>query len=392
MAEGIWKGLTQDELREVVLDIKDKIHGESSLDWEDICFKHNLDIHSDSLRKASSGVALMEAAGMDQDRLTHKVESGAAKAIRASANEAFRTMSRSEAMRDLIKDVASKIRPYELDSPTPIRYSEDRSLVLVVADPHYGAEWEVHGLNGEVINAYSPEIFEQRMIDLLDQAITIIEREEISHVHVMLAGDALDGMLRPSQLMHLKYGVIESTMRFAEFFAAWLWKLSSYAVIDAWFVPGNHGEIRPLGSKKGDFADENAERIIPWWIKERLSSSKRRVEIHCTDSKMQLIDIHGYNFVLDHGDEKNKIEDVCKQSMLLYGTPIHFYVCGHLHRRNDIPTGCTPDGNTYILRVPSIAGMDKYAQSLQYGGKAGASAYVIERKYGLRCSYPIVLK
>ena len=391
MAEGIWKGLTQDELRDIVYDVMDKMHGESDLDWEEICQKHNLAMHSDSLRKAGNGVALMEAAGMDQDRERYRIEKGTVKALRSSVNDAYRAMSRSEAIRDLIHDAASNMEPYNIRMAVPVRYCEDKTLVLAIADPHYGAEWEVRGLTGEVVNRYSPEIFEERMIDLLDQTISIIEREEVSNIHVMLAGDALDGMLRPSQLFHLKYGVIESAMRFAEFFSAWLNRLSTYAVVDAWFVPGNHGEIRPMGSKKGDFPDENAERIIPWWIRERLSEN-HRINVHCTDDKMHMIKIQGYNIVLDHGDEKIKIEDVCKQSMLMYGSPIHYYICGHLHRRNDIQTGYTADGNTYVIRVPSLPGMDKFAQSLHCGGRAGATAFVLERKYGIRCSYPILLK
>ena len=37
--------------------------------------------------------------------------------------------------------------------------------MLVFGDEHYGAEFELKGLFGEIINSYSPEIFEKRMID-----------------------------------------------------------------------------------------------------------------------------------------------------------------------------------------------------------------------------------
>lgn len=49
------------------------------------------------------------------------------------------------------------------------------------------------------------------------------------------------------------------------------------------------------------------------------------------------------------------------------------------------------DGNTLVMRVPSVCGMDRFAQKLGYGGKAGALAMVMEKGYGRQCVYPIML-
>jgi len=72
-------------------------------------------------------------------------------------------------------------------------------------------------LQGEVINAYSPEAFEERMRKLLTETLTIIEKEQITHIDMVMCGDALDGMLRASQLMKLRWGVVESCMRLSEY-------------------------------------------------------------------------------------------------------------------------------------------------------------------------------
>lgn len=71
--------------------------------------------------------------------------------------------------------------------------------MLALGDFHYGAIWEVKGLRGEILNAYSPEVFEQRMASLLNQARAILVREGVAHVDLFLCGDSLDGMLRASQ-------------------------------------------------------------------------------------------------------------------------------------------------------------------------------------------------
>ena len=77
------------------------------------------------------------------------------------------------------------------------------------------AEWKIRGLRNEVLNTCSPEILEARMAGLLGQVWEILEKERISHV-VLLCVDALDGMLRFSQLVWLRWGEVESCMRYAD--------------------------------------------------------------------------------------------------------------------------------------------------------------------------------
>lgn len=71
--------------------------------------------------------------------------------------------------------------------------------MVCIADCHYGAEWRIVGLNGEVVNEYNPDVFEERMLRLLEQVQAVSARENIWDVVLLLCGDSLDGMLRPNQ-------------------------------------------------------------------------------------------------------------------------------------------------------------------------------------------------
>lgn len=84
------------------------------------------------------------------------------------------------------------------DAPARLAVGK-RTLVLCVADCHYGAEWTVRGLRGEMLNHYTPDVFCQRMADLLEQTRAMLRKEQISDVQLLLCGDSLDGMLRASQ-------------------------------------------------------------------------------------------------------------------------------------------------------------------------------------------------
>lgn len=205
-----------------------------------------------------------------------------------------------------------------------------------------------------------------------------------------MCGDTLDGMLRASQLMKLRWGVVESLMRLSEYLAQWIGKLSEYCGINVYSVDGNHGEIRPLGSKRGEYDDENMERILIWYLDARLSGIEG-IDIDPVSESMKLIDIQGYTILLTHGTQAKTLEALVKQTLLLYGKKVDFIICAHKHREQEMVSGYTDDGNTMVLRIPCICGMDSYAQSLGYGGKPGALAMVMERGYGRRCVYPICL-
>lgn len=259
-----------------------------------------------------------------------------------------------------------------------------------MGDIHYGAEWTVKGLLGETINAYSPEIFERRMETLLRETLSILRREEIAHVDLMMCGDALDGMLRNTQLMRLRWGVVESCMRLSEFLANWIARLSEFASVRVVNVDGNHGEIRPLASRKGDFPGENMEKILAWYLHARLSSHTG-ITVDPESTAMKLVEIQGKNVLVAHGDTARGLDALAKQAVLLYGKRIDYCICAHKHREQEAVSGYTDDGNTLVLRVPSVCGMDGFAQRLGYGGHAGALALVMEEGYGRRCMYPIAL-
>ena len=273
---------------------------------------------------------------------------------------------------------------------SPIAPIGKRTLVLCVADCHYGAEWIVRGLRGEILNRYNPEVFGERMDDLLAQVREIIVKENISDVQLLLCGDSLDGMLRNSQLMKLRWGVIESCMRFSEHMAQWIAALSQYATVSVCGVDGNHTETRTLNSKRGDFPGENLEKVIFWFLAERLKGVPGVFVDSVTEQRKHLT-VQGFNLLLTHGTDIKSLENAAKQTMLLYGEAIDYLICGHKHREQEYVSGYTDQGNSVVIRVPSVCGMDEYAQRLGYGGKPGALAMVLEAGYGRRCIYPISL-
>lgn len=311
------------------------------------------------IRLAYEAGALGSESVLPQEAGAHELQK--LRDLRREINESYRADARSEALRDAVIQAAGMLSPLEVKVTVPIQTSSNRSLLLAMGDMHYGAEWNVKGLLGETINAYSPEVFEQRMEMLLKEALTILRREDISHVDLMMCGDAMDGMLRSSQLLKLRWGIVESCMRLSEYLANWIARLSEFASVRVVNVDGNHSEIRPLGSRKGDFPNENMEKIMAWYLHARLSNHSN-VTVDPESTTMKLVEVQGKNVLMAHGDTVKSLDALAKQAVLLYGKRIDYCICAHKHREQETVSGYTDDGNTLVLRVPSVCGMDGFAQ------------------------------
>lgn len=379
--------------------IEQKKQGDVDLDWVEMCEAFDLGVNAETLRKAGVGIKLASDAGMLGVSTTEDISDGyierqKLRDLTRQANVAFRSEARGELLRETIEDSIRRLAPIGAPSYAPkASYNsrpERKSLVLSLGDFHYGAEIECKGLYDEILNRFNSDIFEMRMERLLDETVDIIKKENIYNIHVFLVGDLIDGILRQSQLMRLEYGIIDSTINLAEYMAVWLNTLSEYALIRVAAVTGNHSEIRPLKSKNREFEEENLERIILWYLKSRLANNPN-ISIDAECRRINMVDVEGFSFLLYHGDDSRSIEQVCRDSVNLYGKQIDFVVCGHYHKEELIRSGVTASGETVIIRTPSICGMDGYAQSKGYGGRPGAIASVIEEGYGRRCVYPINL-
>ena len=295
---------------------------------------------------------------------------------------------REEARDELIcEKICSAIRAQNsLVVPESIVVNKvNRSAVLAFGDEHYAAEFTIYGLYGEIINSYSPEIFEQRMWDLFYQTIDIIEKEHLTTLYVFALGDFTDGILRCSQLMKLRYGVVEGTVRYANFIANWLNELSKYVKVKYQMVYGNHSELRMLGQPKGTFKEENTGMFVREIIKTYLENNPN-FEMIINPTGLIFDNIEGLNVLGIHGEVKN-MENAIKDFSNTYNTNIQILLGGHMHHYKAETVGVNKD----VINVPSIIGIDDYSMSLNKTSNPGAVLFCIEETKGVTLEYKIKL-
>lgn len=299
-------------------------------------------------------------------------------------NRWLREEARDELICEKIVSAIKEIDPLDIPSPI-IKTTTSRSAVLAFGDEHYAAEFKIYGLYGEIINSYSPEIFENRMWSLFNEVIEIVNKEKITLLHIFALGDFCDGILRCSQLFKLRYGVVEGSVKYANFISNWLNELSKYVIIKYQMTFGNHSELRMLGQPKGTFKDDNTGLFVREIIKSRLCDNPN-FEMIINPTGLIFDNIEGFNILGIHGEVRN-MEKAIKDFSNTYNTNIQILIGGHMHHYKSETVGV----NKEVINVPSIIGIDDYSMSLNKTSNPGASLFIIEKNKGVTIEYKIKL-
>lgn len=297
----------------------------------------------------------------------------------------LRSEARDEAIVEQIVEAIQSIAPVKIPDYQPLRESSCGEYVLMMGDEHYGAEFTIKGLRGEIINEYSPEIFEKRMWDLLDRVTELVAEQDIDMLKVFFLGDELDGVLRPGQLMKLRYGVVDATVKYMEFMAAWLNELTRIVKVQLYMTDGNHTELRFFNQKNGAFENENMGKVIRSYWKARLADNDR-FELVENESGLIYTNVAGYNVLGVHGEMKN-LEEGIKDLQNTYRQDVDYMVCGHLHHGSYETTGLFRG----VMRVPSIMGTDSFAMKLRRSSQPAATMVKFEEGRGKTVEWSIPL-
>lgn len=301
-------------------------------------------------------------------------------------NRWLRENARDELIVEHICQAVAELEP--LDIPAPIYKSHgNREYLCCFGDCHYGVEFELKDLFGNIINSYSPEIFKFRMQDMLEQIIEIVQERGITELNLWDLGDSIQGILRlDSQLMKLRYGIVDASIRYADFISHWINSLSQYVRIKFQMViDSNHNQLRICNAPKNAFKEENMSKVIISFVKERLKHNTN-VEIIENPTGMNYSELVGFRILGIHGEVKNLSESLNKFSMT-YKHPLDYIIGAHCHHFTNAEIGRRSES----IQIRSVIGVDPYGLSLNKTSDAGASLFVFENGKGLVCEHKLVL-
>ena len=375
---------------------------DSSIEWQDIAdFRSKYtgqQEHRDTVRKGSKmlleyldeGWDVVPPSSIDFGSISYDMKMQKEKIkVQTEKNEMrkyVRELARDELITEHIVNAIRDLKP--MDVPVHIiPEHRNKGYLLAISDAHYGVEFEIKDLYGRTINSYSTEIFEQRMWSLFSKVLEKINQEDIKELHIFELGDALDGILRAnSQLMQLRYGIIDSSILYADFLSHWLNELSKYVRIKFQMVKrSNHNQLRIVGQPKNAFPDEDMSKSMLVFIKERLKNNPN-ITIIENPTGLNFAQISTYTVLGGHFETKD-LEKNIRELSSIHAVPIDYLISGHWHSLSISDVGIDSE----VMSVRSIIGVNPYSMSINKAANAGASMFVFETGFGKVCEYSFKL-
>lgn len=272
-------------------------------------------------------------------------------------------------------------RPLYSDFENKVEY------LVTLADVHYGANFKSEN------NEYSPTIAKERFEYLSARIISFVQSHKLRRIHIVSLGDLVQGVLRVSDLKINDSSVVKAVVEISRLVALFLNEISAYVMVEYYHSPtANHTQIRPLGTKASEIADEDLEYVIGNYIKD-LCANNDRITVHLADEGKQHIEIpiFDYEIVAMHGHQIKNIETSVRDMSMLKRTFIDYLILGHFHNGKEIPSFESSCYDTEVLVSPSFIGSDPYSDSIMKGAKASVKIYGFDEIYGHTETHKIIL-
>ena len=304
---------------------------------------------------------------------------------RNALNRVVTKQARDEHLYDCIRQAAASLNGQApLVSPTPAAngYSEN-DAVLCLADWHYGMTTR------NLYNRYDPQVCRERVEKLAERVIERLQLHRVRTLHTFLLGDFAHGAIHTGVRVESVENVCEQLMHVSEMIAELLVRLSCYVEnIDVFSTYGNH--MRTVQNKKDSVHTDNMERIIPWWLKERLCGCQN---IHIASAEADefiRINVCGKNIVAAHGD----LEDFSRMGVTM--NTLFSRQCGHVVdyciMADKHHMQAADNYGIETILVPSLCGTDSYANGKRLYSDPAQTLLIFNEECGCDARYHINLK
>ena len=289
--------------------------------------------------------------------------------------------ARTEHLEDELIKVANKLNTAKMlcNHGYPLNVSDNDAL-LVLTDWHYGM------VTNNIWNVYNTQLCKERVGVLCEKSKKYLQTHHVNNLHVMLLGDFIHGSIHSTVRVASEEETCEQLMNVAELLAESISELSSE--VNHVFVHSTYGNhARTVQNKNDSIHSDNMERLIPWWLTQRLKDSNKIDIINNELYEFIYLNIQGHDIIGVHGD----LESFKKLGMDMhtlfnkkYGLDVEYVFSGDKHHGEYIDTY----GIDNVL-VSSLCGTDDYANNKRLYSKAGQTLCIFNKEDGKVCTYNI---
>ena len=401
-------GLTTETYEQLLADCSNKVQKISDLDWSEICDKYNLDFNPDTIRKGSQpplvGSAFVSEyyKWKESQRDSDTKEDSYFKELQIQKDAIYKEKRKSYDQRReynklLISDARAEHLCEELvksanklNEEKPLVFKEKwfkpnihKEAVLCWADWHYGM------ITDNIWNTYNTEICRERVKTLIEITKEFLELNQIDVLTILTLGDAAHGSIHTGCRVQSEEDTCNQLMHVSELMAEAINELSSVVNhIDVYSCYGNH--MRTIQNKNDSIHSDNMEKIIPWWLKQRLQNNTKVEIIESEYKEFTRVNILGSHICAVHGDLEKDFKKIGVTINTIFskkfGETIDYTISADKHHIEEFEQL----GIKSVL-VPCLCGTDDHANNGRLYSDAGQTLMIFNDVYGRESTYHIPL-
>ena len=256
----------------------------------------------------------------------------------------------------------------------------ENEAVIVFSDWHYGMTAD------NIFNHYDTDVCIQRVKRVVHEAVERIVLHKCRKLHVVVLGDLINGSIHLGSRVASEELTADQLMQVSEVLAQAIEYMSRYVEQTMVYTTyGNHA--RTVQNKKDSIHRDNMERIIPWWLAQRLKDCEDVTIVPEDDSEFILVTSCGHNFVAAHGD----LDSVKTSPRLLttlfqkqYGVDVEYILLGDKHHRESFD-----EVGVCAMICGSLCGTDEYANTKRLYSRPEQLLLIVNEECGVDAEYRI---
>ena len=291
----------------------------------------------------------------------------------------LRQDARFEHIHNTIKEEINKLNETKplIHKEVKVDNTSNREAVIILSD------WHIGSTSNNYWNIFNLEVARERINKLLNKTIEYCSLHKVNTIHVELAGDLTNGFIHVGNRIENEEDVISQVITASELISNFLNELANHIPsVKVYSSTGNHG--RCSANLKESLNVENFERLIPWYLKARISNPK--IELMENEIDDNLIVIRFLNEVIycvhGHLDKPNVIIENWSRMLKEFPTEAHL---GHFHSYKEF--------DEYDMTVTvngTLSGVDEFAKKIRKTSKP-MQTLMIYNEEGRECTYKIKL-
>lgn len=256
----------------------------------------------------------------------------------------------------------------------------DNEAILVFSDWHYGMK------TSNVFNTYNTRICVERVQHTTEQVASRLSLHACKKLHIVILGDVAHGAIHNSARVASEEFVCDQIMQVSEILAQSIEYLSQFVEETiVYSTYGNHA--RTVQNKNDSIHRDNMERLVPWWLTQRLSSYNNITVTSDEGTEFIFLEVCGHGVCATHGDN-----DSVRTAPRILPTLFHkkfrrdieYVLIGDKHHRESFEElGVT------AMICGSLCGADDYANDKRLYSEPSQLLLIVNPECGVDAEYRI---